>query len=62
MKIHELIELLQANGWIQVRMRESHRQFQHPTLSGTITVAGKRSVDVPFGTLNVILKQARLKR
>ncbi|WP_090315755.1 type II toxin-antitoxin system HicA family toxin [Duganella sp. CF517] len=62
MKIHELIALLQANGWVKVRMTGSHRQFQHPIFAGTITVAGKRSVDVPLGTLNVILKQAGFKK
>ena len=30
--------------------------------SGTVTVAGKPSLDVPPGTLNAILKQAGLKR
>ena len=43
-------------------MKGSHRQFQHPASDKTITVAGKRSIDVPFGTLNVILKQAGLKK
>jgi len=62
MKIHELIALLEANGWFQVRMKGSHRQFQHAMIAGTITVAGKRSVEVPLGTLNVILKQAGLKK
>jgi predicted RNA binding protein YcfA (HicA-like mRNA interferase family) len=61
-EIRELIELLRANGWVQVRMRGSHRQFQHPASEKTITVAGKPSVDVPVGTLNVILKQAGLKK
>jgi len=28
---------------------------------GTVTVAGKPGVDVPPGTLNAVLKQARLK-
>ena len=35
--------------------------FKHPEKPGTVTVAGKPSVDVPPGTLNAILKQASLK-
>jgi predicted RNA binding protein YcfA (HicA-like mRNA interferase family) len=62
MKVKELIKLLEQNGWQQVRMRGSHRQFQHPTKSGTVTVAGKPSVEVPPGTLASILRQADLKR
>ncbi|WP_445229830.1 type II toxin-antitoxin system HicA family toxin [Duganella rhizosphaerae] len=60
MKTRELIELLLANGWFQVRMKGSHRQFHHQTLPGTVTVAGKLNVDVPIGTLNSVLKQARI--
>jgi len=43
------------------RQRGSHRQFHHPAKTGTVTVAGKLSVDVPRGTLNSVLKQAGLK-
>ncbi|HJP29386.1 MAG TPA: type II toxin-antitoxin system HicA family toxin [Candidatus Latescibacteria bacterium] len=38
-----------------------HRQFHHPSRLGTVTVAGKPSLDVPPGTLNSILTQAGLK-
>lgn len=61
MKVKELISMLEADGWKQVRTKGSHRQFRHGTKPGTVTVAGKPSVDVPPGTLNAILKQARLK-
>ena len=61
MKVKELIKLLQDDGWFLVRTRGSHRQFHHPTKPGTVTVAGKPSVDVPPGTLNNALKQAGLK-
>ena len=44
-----------------VRQRGSHRQFHHPSKSGTVTIAGKLSIDVPPGTLNSVLKQASLK-
>ena len=62
MKIRKLIKLLEEDGWIQVRQRGSHRQFRHPVKLGTVTVAGKPSVDMPPGTLNAILKQAGLKQ
>lgn len=61
MKVKELIELLEQDGWRQVRMKGSYRQFRHPSKSGTLTVAGKPSVDMPAGTLNAILKHAGLK-
>ena len=62
MKVGELIAALEADGWFQVRMKGSHRQFHHPSKPGTVTVAGKPSVDVPPGTLNSVLKQAGLKK
>jgi len=61
MKVKDFIKLLQGDGWKQVRMRGSHRQFRHPLKHGTITVAGKRNVDIPPGTLASILKYPGLK-
>jgi len=62
MKVGKLIKLLEKDGWAQVRQRGSHRQFRHPVKSGTVTMAGKPSVDMPPGTLSAILKQAGLKK
>ena len=62
MKIGELIRLLEDDGWWLARTRGSHRQYKHASKPGTVTVAGKPSLDVPPGTLNAILKQAGLKR
>ena len=61
MKVKELIALIEAHGWHMVRQKGSHRQFDHPDKPGTVTVAGKPSVDVPPGTLGSVLKQAGLK-
>ncbi|MCP5347254.1 MAG: type II toxin-antitoxin system HicA family toxin [Gammaproteobacteria bacterium] len=61
MKVKDLIKLLEDDGWSLDRTKGSHRQFKHPTKPGTVTVAGKPSVEVPPGTLNAILKQSGLK-
>ena len=62
MKVRELISLIESDGWVLVRATGSHRQFHHPTKSGTVTIAGKPGTDVPPGTLNSVLKQAGLKK
>ena len=62
MKVKELIKRIESDGWVQARQRGSHRQFKHPTKSGTVTVSGKPNIDVPPGTLNNVLKQAGLKK
>ncbi|MEX0902337.1 MAG: type II toxin-antitoxin system HicA family toxin [Pseudohongiellaceae bacterium] len=61
MKVKELIKLLEDDGWYLDRTKGSHRQYKHPTKSGTVTVAGKPSVEIPPGTLNAVLKQSGLK-
>ncbi|MEW6749751.1 MAG: type II toxin-antitoxin system HicA family toxin [Candidatus Latescibacterota bacterium] len=61
MKVREVIELLEADGWYVARRRSSHRQYKHPRKPGLVTVAGKPSHDLAPGTLNSILKQAQLK-
>lgn len=60
-KVRDILKLLQQDGWKQVRMKGSHRQFRHPRKPGTVTVAGKSGVEIPIGTLKNIFKQARLK-
>jgi predicted RNA binding protein YcfA (HicA-like mRNA interferase family) len=61
MKVSEVIRLLEKDGWYSARTKGSHRQYKHLSKSGTVTIAGKPSIDVPVGTLNSILKQAGLK-
>ncbi len=61
MKVKELIKLIEADGWVQVRVRGSHRQYKHSIKSGLVTVAGKSNMNIPPGTLNNALKQAGLK-
>ncbi|HYI13457.1 MAG TPA: type II toxin-antitoxin system HicA family toxin [Thermoanaerobaculia bacterium] len=62
MKVRDVIAELEADGWRLVRTHGSHRQFRHPSKPGTVTVAGKLSVDVPIGTLGSIRKQAGLQK
>ena len=61
MKVREVLQMLNEDGWYIVRTVGSHRQLKHPVKADTVTVAGKLSVDIPPGTLNRILKQAGLR-
>ena len=58
LKVREIIKMLEADGWRQVAIRGSHRQFKHPSKTGRVTVAGKPSDDIAPGTLGSIRKQA----
>ena len=62
MKVRDVIALIESDGWVLVRTKGSHRQFQHPIKPGTVTLAGNLGVDIPPGTLNSVLKQAGLKK
>lgn len=55
------MRLVEAEGWLLMRTKGSHRQFRHPYRPGLVTIAGKPGDDLAPGTLNSILKQAGLK-
>ncbi len=57
-KVSEVLRMLKDDGWVIEWQTGSHRQLRHPTKSGTVTVAGKFSVDIPPKTLNSIGKQS----
>ncbi len=61
MKVRQVIQKLEADGWTFIRTRGSHRQYKHPTKPGKVTVAGKLSDEVPPGTINNIWKQVNFK-
>jgi len=53
--------MIEADGWYQVDTKGSHRQYKHPAKTGRVTIAGHPGDDIAAGTLNSILKQARVK-
>jgi predicted RNA binding protein YcfA (HicA-like mRNA interferase family) len=62
MKVREVIDLIEADGWMLVRTHGDHRQYKHPTKPGLVTVSGQCNDDVHLKTLNSILTQAGLRR
>ena len=61
MKVRDVLKRLREDDWQLVRQRGSHRQMQHPTIPGTVTVAGKPGDDLHPKTASSILRQARLE-
>lgn len=61
MKVADVLRLLHDDGWFLVATRGSHRQFKHADKAGRVTIPGKPSDDLALGTLNSVLKQAKLK-
>lgn len=60
MTVREVLRLIDADGWVMVRQRSSHRQFKHPTKPGLVTVAGHPPKVLAPKTLKSILRQAGL--
>jgi len=56
----ELIKILEADGWVEVRVKGSHHHFHHPDKPGIVTVVHPKKNEMP-GTANSILRQAGLK-
>jgi predicted RNA binding protein YcfA (HicA-like mRNA interferase family) len=61
MKVRDIVKMLEKDGWYIAATKGSHRQYKHPVKSGRVTIAGHPNDDLAPGTLNSILKQARLK-
>ena len=60
MKVREVFDKLEVNGWYLAKNRASHRQFKHLIQPGS-TVPGKISKDLAIGTLMSIWRQAHLE-
>ncbi len=60
-KVKELVAMMEQDGWRQVRQK-GHRQFRHDRKAGTVTMAGKDSLEIPAGTPSSSLTQAGLKK
>ncbi len=62
MKVEDILKKLKDDGWFQVRSKGAHIQLKHEVKSGRVTVPYHgRNEEIPKGTLNSIIKQARLK-
>jgi predicted RNA binding protein YcfA (HicA-like mRNA interferase family) len=61
-KVRDVVQMLNRDGWYLVRTRGSHRQYKHPVKKGLVTIPGNGNDDLATGTANSILKQAGLKK
>jgi predicted RNA binding protein YcfA (HicA-like mRNA interferase family) len=60
MNSRDVVRILEANGWYEVKQVGSHKQFKHSTIAGRVTVPHPKR-DIPIGTLKSIEKQSGLK-
>ena len=60
MKPKELMKILEADGWLLIRVRGSHHMYRHPNKPGML-IAPFHNNDMRPGTVNQILKDAGMK-
>jgi predicted RNA binding protein YcfA (HicA-like mRNA interferase family) len=61
-KVRDMLKRLHQDGWRESETKGSHRQLEHPTKPGKVTVPGQPGEDLAEGTWRSILKQSGLKR
>jgi predicted RNA binding protein YcfA (HicA-like mRNA interferase family) len=61
MTVRQILRILRKDGWYIDHQTGSHRQLQHRTKPGNVTVAGKPADDINPKTLKSILRQAGLE-
>jgi predicted RNA binding protein YcfA (HicA-like mRNA interferase family) len=61
MKAKELIKVLEAKGWYQIRQSGSHRIFTHDEIKKTLSIPDHGSKDLGKGLVNRIMKDAGVK-
>jgi predicted RNA binding protein YcfA (HicA-like mRNA interferase family) len=63
LKVRELVQVLEKDGWYLVRQKGSHKQYKHNKKRGLVTVSGhKDSDEIAPGTLKSIYKQAQIEK
>jgi len=61
MKVKQVIDLLEANGWRYIGTKGDHHKFYKVGARRPIIVAGKRNDVLAEGTLKSILRESGLK-
>lgn len=59
-KVKAVIALLEKNGWEYARMKGDHRIYRKEGEPRSICIPGHLNDDLAIGTLNSILRQAKL--
>ncbi len=54
--------MVERDGWRIVTQVGSHRQYEHPSKKGKVTIDGHPSAETAQGTFKSILVQAGLKK
>lgn len=60
MTLSELMQALETDGWLRVRLRGPHRQYIHPAKPGVLTIRRHLTDQLSPGAVQSVLLQAEL--
>ena len=60
MRSRDIIRMIEADGWREVRQTGSHRHFRHADRPGTVTVPHPKA-EMAIGTVKSIERQSGVK-
>jgi predicted RNA binding protein YcfA (HicA-like mRNA interferase family) len=61
MKVREIIQRIEADGWYRIKSKGGHRQYKHAVKRGRVTVPGQMNAELDKKTEKSILMQAGLQ-
>ncbi len=61
MTARDLEKLIESAGWFFVRQKGSHKIYKHKSIKGIVVIPFHGKKDIPYGTLNSILKKAEIQ-
>lgn len=61
-KVRDVIEAIEAAGWVFERTRGDHRIYTRPGDRNRVVIAGKSSSDMPEGTLASACRMAGIDK
>ena len=62
MKVRDILQVLEEDGWRFHSQRGSHRQYIHPVKIGRVTIPGKTGDDLTGDLLASIFRQAKIDK
>jgi predicted RNA binding protein YcfA (HicA-like mRNA interferase family) len=60
MKVREIIQIIEKDGWYRIPAKGGHLQYKHSIKRGKVTVAGQMSDELAKKMEKSILRQAGL--
>ena len=62
LKVRDVIKIVEDDGWFYIGSKGDHRQYEHPTKTTKVTIAGHPSDEMHPKTYARVLQQAQIDK